>query len=200
MVCVFPTRQETAGAHSNQGFGVGISRRSNRRADYNDDSRYSVRSLVDQSRRNAEGLRCQPRSSSNCFQRENRLADRHLEFEQDARNPPVFTLCPWILNSALQGKSVIGSSKQAAPRVTDRAVISTFSVLRKRGSPTRGHDSRSVHCRHSHSEQQIVKSRFVRSVDIAQGPRPLLTITITLHEHELMGAARGFAVAIPKSV
>src|SRR6266550_3810130 len=89
--------------HSNQGFGVGISRRSNRRADYNDDSRYSVRSLVDQSRRNAEGLRCQPRSSSNCFQRENRLADRHLEFEQDARNPPVFTLCPWILNSPCRG-------------------------------------------------------------------------------------------------
>ena len=39
MVRIFQTGQKTAGAHFDQRFGVGVSRRSHRRTDYNDDSR-----------------------------------------------------------------------------------------------------------------------------------------------------------------
>jgi hypothetical protein len=54
MVCVFQTRQETAGAHSNERLGVGVSRTSAGRPYYNRDSRYSVGGFVKQGGRNAE--------------------------------------------------------------------------------------------------------------------------------------------------
>lgn len=100
MVWVFSTRQETTGSNSYERFGFGVSRRSNRRPDHDDDSRYSVRSLVDQGRWIAEGLRRQPRSSSNRFKGENRVTDRDLELEQDATNAAMFTLRSWILNGS----------------------------------------------------------------------------------------------------
>ena len=59
MVCIFQTGQKTAGAYPKQRFGVGVPWRSHRRTDHHDDSRYSVRSFVDEGRRSAERLRGQ---------------------------------------------------------------------------------------------------------------------------------------------
>jgi hypothetical protein len=56
----------------------------------------------------------------------------------------------------------------SSARVTGSAVISTFLDSGNAEVLARGHDSRSAHCCHSHSEQHIVKSRFARSREIAQ--------------------------------
>ena len=84
MVYVLTAGQETSGCDSNQRFGAGISRRSNRCSGHFDHSGYSIGSLAHNRRRHAQRLRRQSRPSPNRFKGQDRLFDHNAERRQDA--------------------------------------------------------------------------------------------------------------------